>query len=262
MRIRAAAAVLAVLVVTGCSTTQPGAGTPTDESLDGEWALTQGSDATGTFDLKDSLATLVLTGGNPGGRTPCNAFGATVDGGVGEIDITPTFQTEAACADPDLMALEPRYLDALDAVTEAAVTSGGLSLTGPNVSLTFELAPEVPTSKLTGTDWRLESIIDGETVSSVLGDGLLKLRDDGTLIGNAGCRDFTGTWKVDAGVVSVSDLEFAAADCPAEFVSQEEAVDGLFSDPFSAEVTGDQLTLTAEDGALGLVFRDDASEQA
>ena len=262
MRIRAAAAVLAVLVITGCSTAQPGAGTPTDESLDGEWTLVEGSDATGSFDLKESLATLVLTGGNPGGRTPCNAFGATVSGGVGEIDITPTFQTEAACADPDLMALEPRYLDALDAVTEAAVTSTGLSLTGPKVSLRFELAPEVPTSKLTGTDWRLESVIDGETVSSVLGDGLLKLRDDGTLIGNAGCRDFTATWKVDAGVMSVSDLEFEAADCPSDYATQEEAVDGVFSDPFSAEITGDQLTLTSTESSLGLVFRDDASEQA
>ena len=262
MRIRAAAAVLAIFVLAGCSSTSPGAGAPTDESLDGEWTLAEGSDATGTFDLKDAIATLTLTGGNPGGRTPCNAFGATVSGGVGEIDITPTFQTEAACADPDLMELEPRYLDALDAVTEASVTSTGLSLTGPKVSLEFTLAPEVPTSKLTGTDWRLESVVTKDAVSSVLGDGLLKLRTDGTLIGNAGCRDFTATWKVDAGVVSIADLEFAAADCPAEFVPQEDAVKAVFSAPFSAEVTGDQLTLTSQDGAKGLVFRDDASEQA
>ena len=263
MRIRAAAvAVLAIIVLSGCSTTSPGSATPTDESLDGEWTLTEGSDATGTFDLKDGIATLVLTGGNPGGRTPCNAFGATVSGGVGAIDITPTFQTEAACADADLMAIEPRYLDALDGVTEAAVTSTGLSLTGPKISLTFALAPQVPTSKLTGTDWRLESVVTGEAVSSVLGDGLLKLRNDGTLVGNAGCRDFTGSWKVDAGVVSVSELEFAAADCPADFVAQEDAVESLFSAPFSAEVTGDQLTLTSGDGSAGLVFRDDASEQA
>lgn len=262
MRIRAAALALAVLVLAGCSTAQPGAGTPTDESLDGEWTLTSGSDASGEFDLKDGIATLVLTGGNPGGRTPCNAFGATVEGGVGDIDITPTFQTEAACADADLMALEPRYLDALDAVTTAAVASDGLTLTGPDVTLTFALAPEVPTSKLTGTDWRLESIVTGEATSSVLGDGLLKLRDDGTLIGNAGCSDYTGTWQIDAGVVSVTDLEFEQADCPTEYLEQEETVRTVLGGKFSAEITGDQLTLVPVDAALGLVFRDDASEQA
>ena len=262
MRIRAAAALVAILVLAGCSATSPGSATPTDESLDGEWTLAKGTDATGTFDLKDAIATITLTGGNPGGRTPCNAFGATVSGGVGKIDITPTFQTEAACADPELMELEPRYLDALDAVTEASVTSSGLTLTGPRVSLLFTLAPEVPTSKLTGTDWRLESVVTMDAVTSVLGDGLLKLRNDGTLIGNAGCTDFKGTWKVDAGIVSVADLEFAATDCPADYVPQEEAVKAVFAAPFSAQVTGDQLTLTSEDGDHGLVFRDDASEQA
>lgn len=261
MQNRAVAAILAVLVLSGCGTASPGAGTPLDESLDGEWTLTEGTDATGAFDLKDSVVTLTLTGGNPGGRTPCNAFGATVEGGVGEIDITPTFQTEAACADPDLMALEPRYLDALEGVTEAAVTSTGLSLTGPKISLSFTLAPEVPTSKLTGTDWRLESLLDGETASSVVGNGLLKLRDDGTLIGNAGCTDFAGKWQVDAGVVSVTELEFEQADCPEEFLAQQEQVEEVLGGAFSAQITGDQLTLTSESG-LGLVYRDDASEQA
>ena len=259
---RIAAAVLTVLVLAGCSTASPQSPAGSDESLDGEWMLVSGSDATGEFDLKDSVATLVLTGANPGGRTPCNAFGATVDGGVGEIDITPTFQTEAACADADLMALEPRYLDALDGVTEAAVTSTGLSLTGEKITLDFAIAPEVPTSKLTGTDWRLESIVSVDAVSSVLGDGLLKLRNDGTLIGNTGCADFTASWKVDAGVVSVSELKFADADCPDDLVAQEDAIAAVFEGPFSAEVTGDQLTLTAVEGGAGLVYRDDASEQA
>ena len=260
---RIAAAVLTVLVLAGCSTAAPQSPAGSDESLDGEWMLVSGSDATGEFDLKDSVATLILTGANPGGRTPCNAFGATVDGGIGEIDITPTFQTEAACADADLMALEPRYLDALDGVTSAAVLNpGALTLTGENIALEFEIAPEVPTSKLTGTDWRLESIVSADAVSSVLGNGLLKLRDDGTLIGNTGCADFTASWKVDAGVVSVSELKFADADCPDDLVAQEDAIAAVFEGPFSAEVRGDQLTLTAVDGGAGLVYRDDASEQA
>ena len=269
MRTRLGIAAVFVILLAGCSSSSPtgpnaGGNSPGGDSaeLAGEWVLQSGSDDTGNFDLKDSTSTLTLTGGNTGGRTPCNIFGADVTGGVGEIDITPTFQTEAACADPGLMELEPRYLAALEAVTAATVKNESLVLRGGGVELTFSLAPEVPTSKLVGTDWRLESLYAGDAASSVGGNGILFFIDDGTLEGNAGCRDFTGTWEVNDGKITVGALEFADADCPKEFNAQEEHIATVLGDGFTATIEGDRLTVTSLQSDNGIGYRNDASSQA
>ena len=265
---------IAALLLTGCSTGSPtgpdaSGNSPTADAgpLDGEWVLQSGSDETGDFDLKDSTSTLTLTGANTGGRTACNIFGADVeidvdDDGSGTVDITPTFQTEAACEDPDLMAFEPRYLGALDAVSTVAVSGETLTLSSDSVTLEFSLAAEVPTSTLVGTEWRLESLVEGDAVSSVLGNGLLHLNDDGTFIGNGGCADFSGTWEVSDGKVTVEDFAFVAADCPNEYLDQQEHIETVFSEGFTATVEGDQLTLGSLETDNGLVYRNDASSQA
>jgi len=269
VRTRLGIAAALVVLLAGCSSlssTGPNAGGSSPDAssneLAGEWVLQSGSDDTGTFDLKDSTSTLTLTGGNTGGRTPCNIFGADVTGGIGSIDITPTFQTEAACADPGLMELEPRYLAALEAVTSATVKDDALLLRGGGVELTFTLAPEVPTSKLVGTDWRLESLYTGETASSVGGNGMLFFIDDGTLEGNAGCRDFSATWEVNDGKITVGELTFAGADCPKEFDAQEEHIATVLGDGFTATIEGDRLTVTSLQSDNGIGYRNDASSQA
>jgi len=265
---------IAALLLTGCSTDSPtgpdtSGKSPTADAgpLGGEWVLQSGSDETGDFDLKDSTSTLTLTGANTGGRSPCNIFGASVevdvdDSGTGTVDITPTFQTEAACEDPDLMALEPRYLDALDAVADVTVSGETLTLSSKGVTLEFSLAAEVPTSTLVGTEWRLESLVEGESVSSVLGNGLLHLNDDGTFVGNGGCADFSGTWEVSDGEVAIEDFTFVDADCPTEYLAQQEHIESVFGEGFTATVEGDQLTLDSLTSDNRLVYRNDASSQA
>ena len=265
---------IATLMLTGCgvgSSTDPGAAgnSPTADAgpLGGEWVLQSGSDETGDFDLKDSTSTLMLSGANTGGRTPCNIFGADVetdidDAGSGTVDITPTFQTEAACEDAELMALEPRYLDALEAVTTVAVKGETLTLSSDSVTLEFSLAAEVATSTLVGTEWRFETVIRGDAVSSAMGAGLLHFNDDGTLVGNAGCADFTGTWEVSDGEVTVEDFTFADADCPADVQTQQDTLESVIAYGFTATIEGDQLTLGSINSSDALVYRNDASSQA
>jgi heat shock protein HslJ len=263
MRTQLGTIAIAALLLAGCSSAPSSSPSSSpDESLAGEWVLQSGSDAAGDFDLKDSTSTLTLTGATIGGRTACNIFGATVDGGIGDITITPTFQTEAACADATLMQLESRYLDSLTVVTEASISAEVLTLTGPDVALEFSLSPPVPTSKLTGTAWRLESVIDGDSAASVSGDGGILFATDGSLTGSAGCSDFTASWEVNEGTVTIEKFTLEDADCPDEFQTQEEVVASVIGDGFTAVVEGDQLTLTPLDGDFALVYRDDRSSQA
>ena len=137
-----------------------------------------------------------------------------------------------------------------------------LTLSSKGVTLEFSLAAEVPTSTLVGTEWRLESLVEGESVSSVLGNGLLHLNDDGTFVGNGGCADFSGTWEVSDGEVAIEDFTFVDADCPTEYLAQQEHIESVFGEGFTATVEGDQLTLGSLTSDNGLVYRNDASSQA
>ena len=274
MRTKLGIVAIAALLLTGCSAGSPTGPDASGDSptaaagpLDGEWVLQSGSDETGDFDLKDSTPTLTLTGANTGGRTPCNIFGADVeleadDDGSGSVDITSTFQTEAACGDTDLMALEPRYLDALNAVTTVAVDGETLTLSSESVTLEFSRADEVPTSTLVGTEWRFETLIRGDAASSVMGAGLLHFNDDGTLVGNAGCADFAATWEVSDGEITVNDFTFADADCPADYQTQQDTLESVIAYGFTATIEGDQLTLESINSSDALVYRNDASSQA
>jgi len=263
-----ALAVIAVLALTGCGPT--GAGFPDRTSapseLDGDWRLTAGSDAQGKFDIKDAEVTVTLTGNRTGGRTPCNIFGAFVKLDGARISIEPSAVTEVACADPDLMALEPRYLDALGAVTEQTLSGETLTLSGKDVILTFEKVPDVPISEFGGTIWRLEGLITGSgadgTVSTPLGSAGIVFTKDGTVTGNGGCSDFTGTWEVSGGVVVVTSLEFADADCPADLVAQEKHVATALGTGFTPLIEGDRLTIFPATGELGLIYRNSASSSA
>ena len=256
---------LAVLLLSGCATAGTGpAAQPaeTPDGVTGEWTLTSGTDDAGSYDLSATSITLTI-GDTSGGSTPCNSYGADVTGGLGDITVTPTFQTEMACVDQSLMDLEKRYLTDLALVDTADVDGSVLQLSGADVVLTYEFVVPIENSPIVGTAWVLDSLVltrgaDG-SASSVIGDATLLLREDGVIEGNAGCRGFSGTYEIDDSdaarpTVDVSDLVFDAADCPAEFVDQENQVE-LVLDDFFAEVQGDRMTLTADFQEMGLVYR-------
>jgi heat shock protein HslJ len=129
-----------------------------------------------------------------------------------------------------------------------------LVLTGGGIELRFDRLDGIAASALLGTDWRLESLISGETVSSVIGEGFLRLEISGALAGNAGCRDVAGRYSLDGATVVVSGFTLAAADCPGEFTEQEDHVGAVLGDRFTATIDGDSLTVTTIDGDLALGY--------
>lgn len=257
-----ATAALALLALTGCTQTSPFA--PSQEVF-GDWRLVEATGETSVAVPVDpaSRPTLTIDENSAGGQTPCNRYQASVNGGIGPFSITPTTVTEAACADAALMDLEGAFLEALRAIDTAAVDGDTLTLTGGGIALRFELLGEVAASELLGTEWRLESLITGETMSSdlagetvasALGEGFLRLEITGALSGNAGCRDVSARYLLDGATVVVSGFELAAADCPGEFLEQEDHVAAVLEDRFTAVIDGDSLRLTAVDGDLALAY--------
>jgi heat shock protein HslJ len=163
-----------------------------------------------------------------------------------------------ACLEDGLMELEARYVTALTAVTSAEVGSASLVLRGGDVELSYEPIPEVPAKSLTDTEWLLTTLVSGGgpdgTASSVIGEPTLLLTADGRITGSAGCRGFEGRYDAHFGEITASSLDVEAADCPTEFVQQEEHIVGVLGGGFRSVVEGDQLTLTSTVGSTGLVY--------
>lgn len=242
-------AIALMLVLAGCSLLSGG----TTSSLDGEWQLQAGTNQGQAIPIvAGSHVTLKINGAQVGGTAACNAFGGKLQRSGGTITISELIQTEMACLDGRLMASEAAYLAALPRVTSAARTGNSLILTGPQVKLTFALVPPVANAALVGTVWVLNSLINGNAVSSTVGArATLQLIADGTLSGSTACRDITGRYTVSGDQVHVTLDPYDTIGCAAGIGDQDVQVLGVISDGFSFAINGRSLTLTAGSRGLG-----------
>jgi len=252
-----ALATLALAALVGCGgagTTVADGGSP---DLEGGWQLVSGQDAEGTLDLPaDRVVTLVVKGADASGTSACNLYGATVAVDGRSVSFRQIGGTEMAC-EPQVMELERRYLAALSA-TDLGERSGDLlTLSGAQTTLVFERDAPAVDADLVGTPWVLESLVDGQSVSSTVPGGRLVLREDGTFVASTGCGDLLGSFQADDGTVTVSgfvDEPVPAEPCSEQATAQREHVVDVLRDGFEARVDGDRLTLTSAQG-LGLGFR-------
>ncbi|MDF1597641.1 MAG: META domain-containing protein [Acidimicrobiia bacterium] len=217
---------------------------------DGDWELAEGAATVDGYPI-----TLSIDGTGVSGRAACNSYGgvAVVNGSA--VSLGELSQTAMGC-EPAVMEAEAAFLSALQAVQNFRFDGERLVLTGTSTDLVFRPVQPVPTSELIGTPWVLETLIEGETASSVAGEpATLLLAADGTLTASTGCRALTGSWLANGAVIVVPELS-AEGDCPDDLWKQDSLVVTVVGDEFRAEVEGDQLTLTSM-GGDGLVYRSD-----
>ncbi len=248
---RAGLLLAALALLAACGTADAGA--PTDTPLLGEWELTGGSLAGAPLAMP-TTATLVATEDRVRGQAFCNSYegGYTADGdsfAVGDLAVT-----EAACVDSGVMAAEQDYVAALLSVRRADITDGSLLLSGADVQLRFVRPTVVPDRELTGTRWVLDTLVDGETASSVQGEALLHLAADGTASGSTGCSEWTGGWRLDGDALVVEPGPPTPTGCDPGLAAQVEHVLAVLASAPTVTVDGDRLTLTATDGR-GLGYR-------
>jgi heat shock protein HslJ len=255
--LRPVIAALAALLLVACGGA-PASITPSEgpAALDpaGSWQLVNGTVDGQPLPLDaDAPVTLIVDGSGVSGESACNRyFGefAVVDG---RVTLRNLGGTEMACAEP-VMALEAAYLAGLAKVDGAAIDGDVLVLTGPGVELQFERLPPPPTAVVVGTPWLLESVLQGDTVSSVVGEpATLTLHADGTLEGSTGCRTLTGAYTIEGDEFLATELR-ADGECPAEMADQDAHVVSVLGDGFRAALNGELLTVTGS-GGNGLVYR-------
>lgn len=251
-----ATVLLTVLSLAGCAAAG-GSGSPADD-VTGEWELVSGT-AAGTALLQPpgSTATLTFDGAQAGGTSFCNSYRGsyTLDGDSLRFDGLGS--TEIGC-DPDIMAAETAFLTALGTVARFGLDGSDLVLTGDDVELRFRPVPPVPPSPLAGTDWVLETVLDGEVASSVTGRSTLRLETDGSFTATTACTTMSGRWQPTGDRVTFPEATGESRDCPPEAAAQEAQETAVLGGGFTVSIEEDRLTALADDGR-GLVYRDEGA---
>jgi heat shock protein HslJ len=215
---------------------------------DGDWQLVAGLTLVDNYPI-----TMSIDDTNVSGRAACNSYFGTVTVNGSAVSFAELGQTAMGC-EPAVMAAEATFLTMLGLAESFEYAEGGLVLETPQGDLVFHEVAPAPTAALIDTTWMLETLLEGETASSVGGDpATLLLGADGTLSASTGCRTLTGSWLENGGVIIVPELS-AEGECPDELWKQDSLVVTVVGDEFSAEIEGDRLTLTSM-GGDGLVYR-------
>ena len=218
------------------------------------WTLVSGVGPTGVVPTVDGWPiTLTFDPETLGGTAACNGYGAdySLDGSrlaIGEIG-----RDDMGCADP-VGASEAAFLAALADTDSLFVRGEELILSGPSTELRFRDVAPVPTVGLVGRLWLLETLVLGDTGSSVRGTpATLRLDPDGTFVGGTGCRTLSGDYLIAGGQVVLNSFR-AEGDCPSQLRDQDNIVVSVLTDGFTVSIESDRLTLTSV-GNEGLTYR-------
>jgi heat shock protein HslJ len=256
-------AVLMAALLGGCAHLTTGAGgsqTPSPggiaaPDLIGAWELVEGSGPDGAIDVPQGWRVTINFLADEVNGQACNYYGGTYAiGDDGRIAFDAMAMTEMACEEP-MMMVEAAYHAALAEVSVATRDEERLTLSGPDAELVFRLLPPVPDEEIVGTRWILDSLIQGDAASSVVGEAFLELSSDGRFEGSTGCRQIVGRYVINGDTIDFVEMA-ANGDCRPALQEQDGHVLQVLGDGFVPAVDGRTLTM-ADNGGLGLVYRSD-----
>lgn len=190
-----------------------------------------------------------------GASAGCNSIGGTYRIESGRLVFDGASMTEMACEDKR-MAQDDWLVALLAAKPSIRVAGDELTLESGSVVIRLMDRKVVePDLTLTGRVWTVESIIEGDSVSSVP-EGVsatLTFNADGTLDLDAGCNRGGGRWLAVAPGIRVSDLILTKMACDGARAQLEAAVLGVLrQDAIAATIEADVLTLQAAGSGLQL----------
>lgn len=193
------------------------------------------------------------------GRLSASAGCNTMTGGYRVVDQTLVVDalgmTEMGC--PGDLAEQDEWLSGLLGSEPAAVLDGDtLTVTSASTTLTLQdRAVADPDRPLVGTEWRVDSLISGDAVSSTPGaaEATMTFQDDGRVLVNAGCNRGSGSYTLDGSTLTIGPVALTRMYCSDERGELEEAfLAVLDAGALEVDITAASLTLTGGDLGLGL----------
>ncbi|MFF9013045.1 META domain-containing protein [Streptomyces sp. NPDC014870] len=261
-RTTAAAAVLASLVVLSACGTQKsgsdpgsgaGAGTVApDVPVTGvHWKFETVTTAGEESRAPDGAHIEITKDGKASGNSGCNGFGAEVSVQGDTVTVKQGLGTEMACSG-ERGAFEAVLQKVLTGSMKAKLDGDRLTLTSPDGRNTVALTSEPP-APLTGTTWTVDSLLSGETATSLPqgseGKATFVIDKDGRVRGNLGCNRFTATAKVTPDTLTVTGpVATTRMICTGPQMQLETKLYELLDGSLSYELGHRSLTLTGADG--------------
>ncbi|MFF0429919.1 META domain-containing protein [Streptomyces sp. NPDC004520] len=191
--------------------------------------------------------------GRARGNGGCNAFGAAFAVKGDTLTVTVEESTAMAC-DGDRGSFEKEFLEAFTGPLKGTSKGDDLRLTSADGRDELELSTEPPVP-LTGTTWKIDGLVSGETASSLAAGSGDKARfvlgKDGRATGNLGCNNFSAHVRLDekAGTLTV---EGPAATtrmmCTSPQMKLETKLYELLDGPLTYRLNHRTLTLTDASG--------------
>jgi len=230
-------------------------GDPAEGLTESTWELESGTLDDIPIPIIDSHPiTLTVSENGVGGTAACNGYAGSYLVSGAEISFSEISSNAMACVPDETMESERAYLETLVRVERFVIDDRALRLTGDGVDLVFVALPPVPIADLTGTVWVLNGLIEGDTVSSAMGErATLELFSDGSMLGSTGCRSLNGRYILNGAEVLINELA-ATGDCPQDLEDQDSLVVTVLGDGFRAMVEGGTLELSSM-GDIGLIYR-------
>ncbi|MCZ0980514.1 META domain-containing protein [Streptomyces diastatochromogenes] len=137
--------------------------------------------------------------GRAGGNGGCNGFGAAVAVKGDTVTVTVQQFTTMACGG-DRGDFETEFMKAFSGPLKGTMKGDGLRLASADGRNELELTAEPPVP-LTGTTWKIDGLVSGDTASSLpAGSGdkaRFVLGADGRATGNLGCNNFSAHVRLD-----------------------------------------------------------------
>lgn len=225
------------------------------DSVEGSWQLTEGMVDGRSITILDSHPiTITFDEDQVGGTASCNSYGGTFELDGSTISFSSLAMTEMACTPEEAMVAEQLYGSGLTMV-DTLTLDGALMLTGPGVELTFEGLDPVPDAELINTVWVLDGLIRGDAVTTPVADShaTIEFFTDGSVLGDTGCRAFSGQYLVSGAEVVLTELAADGHECGPGLSEQDDHVISALEGTLRVEIDGGRLTTWAR-GDEGLTF--------
>lgn len=225
---------------------------PSPDAPTGAWRLRSATADGAPIDATDdelARATLVVEDGTVGGTAFCNSYGGDAEFRAdGSMTVGGLSMTEMGCEPSRLLELEQLFADHLMAATSWAIDADTLTISAPTGDWVFGREAPVEPAALVGTEWVLDTLIEGDAASNQPGmeAATLVFGEDGSLNGSTGCRTVTGRWTQQGATITMTELALDGT-CAADAETLDAAIVGVL-EQVTVEIDGERLTLMASNG--------------
>lgn len=208
--------------------------------------------------LADSEGTVTFQAGEVGGNASCNHYFGSYQVRGDKLTINVGGMTEMYCQPEELMAQERDFLAAMGQAGSYLIAEDKLQiedLSGVPI-LTFSALMPAP---MVGTLWELTGYDNGTGgFSSVLRDTEITatFSDDGNLSGSAGCNNYTTSYQVSGGRLTVGPVASTMMMCPGPrgIMDQETAYLAALQSASTFQIEGKQLAILNAEGVRTLTY--------